>query len=585
MKSIRRQLLNLIFIATIPLVIGNLILVASLGREIWRTSINDIESVTDLLHDFVETTLEESIVSYLRAKAESALSTTTLLAAGEPGGPSEEELATIRERLSEIHVAESGYVYVIDVNGRVIVHPDPSIVGSVIPDTEPVASQIGMREGYLEYIWQNSFEPAPEPKALYMLEYEPYSWIVAATSYRDEFVQLVDKERIAETIGSLTFNFEGYSTVVARDGTFIAHPNYAGRNLAEFAGADEKGRIEEALFRDPSPPITYHWPSRAGERRRPKLMFSRYLPDFDWGVATTVYIDSLRRPTVMRIIVAALFSILLLGILTVVTLRMSRSMTSPIVELAAAAENATRYTPPPFDERTPREVSLLVTEFNDFVERIEEQQRAVADREESLRRVVHEKTVLVREIHHRVKNNLQVIASLLSLQADAVHDPRDSLLFERSRERVISMAMVHEQLLQAEDLSLIPFKPYLENLAAHIHHANAADNVALSVYCDDVTLEIDRAVPCGVIVTELAMNSIEHAFPQGAGGVVNIGFRKEADIYSLEVSDDGIGMTKQSGRSLGLTLVETLATQLGGTLGVSSNAGTSVTIRFAASRS
>ncbi len=583
MKSIRRRLLNLIFVATIPLVLGNIVLVASLGREIWRLSVRDIESVTDLVHEFVETTLRESIVSYLRAKTETAVSVVTASAGADPGAPREPELSVLRERLAALRVAESGYIYVIDGDGRVIIHPDPTIVGSVIPNTEPVKTQLTQREGYLEYIWQNSFEPAAAPKALYMLEYEPYDWIIAATAYRGEFVQLVDGERIAETVGSLTLNFEGYSTLVARDGTFIAHPDYVGRDFAEFLDRDETRRMEEALFGDGSSPIRYNWPSRAGERRRPKLMFSRYLPDFDCAVATTVYIDSLQRPTVMRLVATGLFSLLLLAILTIVTLRMSRSISSPIVELAAAAEGAKRYGSPTVNVETPREVALLVEEFNDFVDRIEEQRCEVADREESLRRIVNEKTVLVREIHHRVKNNLQVIASLLSLQADAVRDPRDSALFERSRERVISMAMVHEQLLHADNLSMIPFKPYLESLAAHIHHANAAENIALSVECEEITLEIDRAVPCGVIVTELATNSIEHAFPEGMPGVITVEFRRDGDSYSLRVRDNGVGMSSEATRSLGLTLVETLAEQLGGTLECFLEHGTCVTIRFEAS--
>ena len=173
-----------------------------------------------------------------------------------------------------------------------------------------------------------------------------------------------------------------------------------------------------------------------------------------------------------------------------------------------------------------------------------------------------------------------MIASLLSLQSASVRDPEDAALFERSRERVISMSLVHEQLLQADDLALIPFQPYLESLVTHIHHGHGNEGIELSIACEEISLEIDRAVPCGLIVTELTTNALEHAFPANRSGAVAIGFAKEGDRYRLTVVDNGVGLPEDLDRSLGMTLVETLTTQLHGELSFLSSDGTSAEISF-----
>jgi two-component sensor histidine kinase len=169
---------------------------------------------------------------------------------------------------------------------------------------------------------------------------------------------------------------------------------------------------------------------------------------------------------------------------------------------------------------------------------------------------------------------LQVIASLLHLQAESVHDARDATLFARSAERVISMALVHEQLHQAENTALIPFREYLQELVGHLSDASVDTDVRVYVESDDITLAIYRAVPCGLIVNELVTNAIEHAFPRGTGGTITVSFRDHGETYRLEVADTGVGMPEDAERSLGLTLVESLTQQVHATLSVSTDPGT-----------
>jgi two-component sensor histidine kinase len=579
---LRRKLLNLILVSTIPLLIAHTVAVVSLGSQMWRMTLDDVDTVTNLLHDFVDTTLEESIVSYLRSKVETARNLVDSTREADSAPLTASQLEELAETLLSLDVAQSGYVYVIDTNGHVVVHPDPTIEGSTIPNVEPVRTQLEKRDGYLEYSWQNSFEPTPQPKALFMVEYAPYDWIIAATAYRYEFTELIDRRRIADVLGSVSLNVEAYSTVVADDGTFIAHPDYAGRNLYEFFSKEEARRIMEMMFHRTEGRIRYSWPSREGERRRPKLMYFRRLEDFQWAVGTTVYLDSLRRPAVVTVAGFGAFGLLVVAVLVVLALRMSRAITDPITRLSGAAEEEARLDNQSLPRGASAEVTSLVRKFNAFVDRIEQQQREVQAREERLRRLLEDKNVLMRELHHRVKNNLQVIASLLSLQSQSVRDPDDAALFQRSSERVISMALVHEQLQEGNDVSVIPVREYLKDLIGHVQRAHADESIDVLVDCDDARLEISRAVPCGLIVNELVTNAMEHAFPNGQGGTVRVTFRAGGGRYDLEVSDTGIGKPRDIEGSLGTTLVSALASQLNASLEVVTHPGTTVTLSFAA---
>ncbi len=146
--------------------------------------------------------------------------------------------------------------------------------------------------------------------------------------------------------------------------------------------------------------------------------------------------------------------------------------------------------------------------------------------EEQIRNSLHEKEVLLKEIHHRVKNNLQVVSSLLSLQSGypRVESVRD--LFVESQNRVKSMALIHEKLYQSQDLANIDFSDYIESLAHHLFHSYTANPDLVTLKTDvDVSLDIDHAIPCGLIVNELLSNALKHAFPDSRRGIMTLYFR------------------------------------------------------------
>jgi two-component sensor histidine kinase len=220
----------------------------------------------------------------------------------------------------------------------------------------------------------------------------------------------------------------------------------------------------------------------------------------------------------------------------------------------------------------------------------EQAQQEIAERvraEEQVKASLREKEVLLQEIHHRVKNNLQVISSLLYLQAKKVQDPQVLDIFRESQNRVRSMALIHEKLYQAQDLAGIDFDEYIHNLAAYLFHVYSTSTrvVTLRVQSDDVFLPVDAAVPCGLILNELISNALKHAFPGDRGGQVRVELCTGHDYqYILKVGDDGVGLPPDldlhATGSLGLQVVNTLVDQLGGTIELDTRSGTEFTITF-----
>jgi PAS domain S-box-containing protein len=228
--------------------------------------------------------------------------------------------------------------------------------------------------------------------------------------------------------------------------------------------------------------------------------------------------------------------------------------------------------------------ALVISIIRDTTQRREAEERVKA----SLR----EKEVLLKEIHHRVKNNLQVTSSLLKLQSSYIQDGRARELFAESQGRIRSMALVHEKLYQSSDLSRIDFAEYIESLAGLLLRSfgAAARRIALNVHGDQVFLAIDTAVPCGLIVNELLSNCLKHAFPDNRAGVIDIHVRAEAGRrFSLSVRDDGVGLPAHidihKTETLGLQLVKTLAEQLRADIEVVRDGGTEVRLHFGEGKS
>ncbi len=211
--------------------------------------------------------------------------------------------------------------------------------------------------------------------------------------------------------------------------------------------------------------------------------------------------------------------------------------------------------------------------------------------EDQIKASLKEKEVLLKEIHHRVKNNLQIISSLLNIQSRYIDDRRALELFRESQERIRSIALIHERLYQSRDLAEIDFADYLQSLSANLFRSYGVKSnaVKLKVEVDGTRLNIDTAIPIGLIVNELLSNSLKHAFPSGRKGEIRIHLAANGDSRSmLIVSDNGIGLPDdldfRNSRSLGLQLVNMLVQQLDGTIELDRTNGTAFKIVFASAK-
>ena len=208
--------------------------------------------------------------------------------------------------------------------------------------------------------------------------------------------------------------------------------------------------------------------------------------------------------------------------------------------------------------------------------------------EEMLRHSLTEKEILLKEIHHRVKNNLQIISSLLNLQADSIMDQQAREVFKESQYRVKSMALIHEKLYGSASLSRIDFGEYTRSLTASLFRSYAVNlpGVEMRVDIDSIFLGIETAIPCGLIINECMTNSCKYAFPGGRGGEILVRLKEREGSYVLTVSDSGIGFPDKldfrSTNTLGLHLVNILTAQLGGTIRLNRESGTSFTLEFGA---
>jgi two-component sensor histidine kinase/HAMP domain-containing protein len=264
------------------------------------------------------------------------------------------------------------------------------------------------------------------------------------------------------------------------------------------------------------------------------------------------------------------------------------------------------------EKKSRDEVGQLIDGFNEMLTQIQERDHALTRAQENLEKRVQERTqelmqeiferirvenklreslqekeVLLKEIHHRVKNNLQVISSLLYLQSRKIKDVEALDMFVESQNRIRSMALIHEKLYQSEDMVHVDFAEYTRNLIGHLANSYGTQlkKVRIDTRFENVLLSIDKGIPCALIVNELVTNALKYAFPDGRQGTIRIDFEKAADeTVALTVQDDGVGLDTafdlHQSETLGMQLVRSLTQQLRGKIDVGNGQGARFTITF-----
>jgi two-component sensor histidine kinase len=275
-------------------------------------------------------------------------------------------------------------------------------------------------------------------------------------------------------------------------------------------------------------------------------------------------------------------------LLALVGLRLrTRQLRRASARLSRLVEERTRELQQSRDDLEKR-VAERTTELEQDIAERKKTEQALVEREEQIRASLREKEALLKEIHHRVKNNLQIIISLLNLQAAHTKDPAILGAFAESENRVRSMALVHESLYRSSDLARVVLAPHVQRLCEHLYRCYGVDTrrIELRTTISDAALDLDRAIPCGLIINELVSNALKYAFPDGGKGSIHVKLDHSLDRYTLLVKDNGIGLPEgfdfRRADSLGLQLVCGLTEQIGGTIEYLRDGGSTFRIEFGA---
>ncbi len=390
---------------------------------------------------------------------------------------------------------------------------------------------------------------------------------------RGALVGYLNLDRLNGISDRVNIGDSGYALVVDREGTLIAHPD---RSLvAEQVNIRDNPAIAQGL-------AGKEGTVKADHRGKDQFYSVAFVHDPGWAVGVVQPVSEALKPVAKgrRIILAGAGLALLIG--AFLALGVAGRIVRPIVLLAAHTKKIAGG-----DYASPiagcgyQEMEKLAGHFRQMID-------AVKSREEALRNALGEKEVLLREIHHRVKNNMQTIASLLRMHARKIDDARLTEIVNDCRDRIAAMSLVHESLYQSDSLAKIDFETYLNKLCRNLGRAYHAGGKGVSVSVDrcDVGLNLDQGVAVGLVVSELISNAFKHAFHEKESGSVAINVKNiDDDRVEMIVADDGAGLPAdldiRKTSSLGLRLVGGIITrEMGGTIDVENDNGAKFIIRF-----
>jgi len=286
------------------------------------------------------------------------------------------------------------------------------------------------------------------------------------------------------------------------------------------------------------------------------------------------------------------FVILLLSI--IITIFTSRALAEPIVKIKEVAEDIASGNLVQTEvikggqeiESLSKSINLMSNTISEKITSQQQHARQLEESQDQLENSLKEKEVLIREVHHRVKNNMAIIAALNNMQMKMTDDDEARKMLSESNTRIRSMALVHEKLYQHDDLANVDVKSYFESLVAFIGESFGVDQnqIVLNVIIGVDSLSLDAIIPCGLIINELVSNAIKYAFIGKAEGRVDMGLKKVNGSIVLSVSDNGCGMPEgfdhENSNTLGYTLVDALVLQLEGKMELTNSGGTRCIITF-----
>ena len=339
---------------------------------------SELKNATDAMQNMVQTAVSVSIKNHLRAVAEKNLEMIThLYSLYQTRELTEAQAKRLAESLLlSQRIGTTGYNACVSSGGIMLVHPETGWIGQDINRYEFVRQMRERRQGYIQYDWKNPGETDARPKAMYMTYFEPWDWIIAVSSYRKEFSTLVNINDFKDSILSLKFSQSGYAFVTDSKGKVIIHPSLQGVNVIE--ANDFPSYPLETMLKEKSGKIIYPWKNPGEPQMREKLVLFNYLPEYEWIVASSSYLDEFYAPLdkVSNVIIFTVLGCILLVL--PITALISASITNPLAELVKRLEQGAKGDlSVRLDRHSDDEVGRLAWYFNSFMDRLEDYSRSL----------------------------------------------------------------------------------------------------------------------------------------------------------------------------------------------------------------
>ncbi|MFO8083353.1 MAG: cache domain-containing protein [Desulfobacterales bacterium] len=368
-----KLLLYYTILFTVSLSLGSVFTYILVRNTITKNIESELEHTTQAILNMVKTSADVSIKNHLRAIAEKNEEIAQYYYDQYQDGKISEDNAkqlTTNLFLNQT-IGKSGYTYCLDSSGVVVIHPEEELLNTSVAQHEFIQRQIQVLEGYLEYQWKNPKEKQLRPKAMYMTYFEPWDWIISVTSYRKEFKDVVNVNDFKDSILKFRFGKTGYSFVIDSTGTAIIHPKLEGVNVLN----DDQfsNQTLEAMVKEKKGKYIYPWKNPDEPRERQKLVIFNHIPEYDWMVASSSYLDEFYRPLMtirsFILLIAAITIVLIIAL----TFKISASITKPLKKLTNHFDQIGRTN---FSMRmewdSKDEIGQLASYFNDFMEQLEQ---------------------------------------------------------------------------------------------------------------------------------------------------------------------------------------------------------------------
>jgi PAS domain S-box-containing protein len=371
----RNRLLVSVLLVFLPLIIAGGTFTYYQMKQMLETSIEkELHQTTLSLFSLIETTAAIAIRNRLGAIAEKNFDLTEYYYSKHRSGlmTRQEAIDTLEEIFSNQSIGISGYVYCLNSNGDVVIHPDHRVKGSNVSNYGFVRQQLKIKDGYLEYDWQNPGEPRERPKALYMVYYKPLDWIISVSAYRNEFSHLVNIDDFKDTVLSFKSGDSGYAYILDKKGTALIHPALEGVSLLN--KKDQSTEFLYEMLNHEFGKLTYFWKNPEETESREKQVIFKHMPRFNWIIGSTSYMDEVYAPlkSFKQFLGILILLMALAGVF--LALLVSRWITRPLdklvnhLKMGAKGDFSVRMA-----HDTADELGQLADHFNTFMLKLESQ--------------------------------------------------------------------------------------------------------------------------------------------------------------------------------------------------------------------